>query len=254
MFGYFFGYGIILQALAVFHWLRRRPDTFWLWIILIGGGLGALVYLVAEALPDLYLVTPTFKIFGRRKRISQLRTIILDNPAPGNYEELGDLLRDDGEFAQARAAYDQAITPRTTLAHPFYGRALCALDLGDYPAAVRDLEQVLKADPGYDYGRAPGLYALALARTGDAERAAAAFVSATRLSTLSETQYNYAVFLHLQGRDHEARVWAEKILAKKATLPGYLKRRERPWFRSAASLLKELPRNMPGNNGAAAGK
>ena len=24
---------------------RRRPDTFWLWIILIGGGLGALAYI-----------------------------------------------------------------------------------------------------------------------------------------------------------------------------------------------------------------
>jgi len=254
MFGYFLGYGIILQALAVIHWLRRRPETFWLWIILIGGGLGALVYLVAEALPDLSLVAPTFKIFGRRKRIGQLRIMILDNPAPGNYEELADLLRDDGDFAGARAAYNLAITPRTTLAHPFYGRALCALDLGDYPAAVRDLEQVLKADPGYDFGRAPGLYALALARAGETERAAAAFEGTTRLSTLSETQYNYAVFLHMQGRDHEARVWAKKILNKKATLPGYLKRRERPWFRQAAALLKELPRDMSTNNGGVAGK
>src|SRR4051812_41727475 len=248
MFGYFFGYGVILQVFAVVHWLRRRPDTFWLWIILIGGGLGALVYLVAEALPDLYLVAPMFKIFGRRKRIKQLRTIILDNPAPGNYEELADLLRDDGDFAGARAAYDQAITPRTTVAHPFYGRALCSLDLGDFPAAVRDLEQVLKADPSYDYGRAPGLYALALARSGETARAATAFEDATRLSTLSETQYNYATFLHLQGRDSEARVWAQKILSKKATLPGYLKRRERPWFRRASALLKELPRT----NGAVA--
>jgi hypothetical protein len=240
--GFFFGYGIILQALAVIHWLRRRPETYWLWIILIGGGLGAGVYLVAEALPDIVLLGPSFKVFPRRKRIRELQTMILDNPAPGNYEELAELLREDGRSAEARAAYDKAITPRTTTAHVFYGRALAELDAGDFAAAVRDLEQVLKLDSGFDYGRASGLYALALARSGEAQRAAAAFEGATRLSTLSETQFNYAVFLHTQGRDAEARDWAQRVLAKKATLPRYLKRRERPWFSKAAALLKELPK------------
>lgn len=240
MFGFFYGYGVFLQIFAVIHWLRRRPDTFWLWIILIGGWIGAAAYLVAEGLPDLALLAPTFKGFPRRKRIKQLETIILDNPAPGNYEELADLLREEGKVREARAAYDKAITARTVTPHPFYGRALAELDTGEFGSAARDLEQTLKLDPGHDYGRASGLYALALARSGEAERAAAAFESATRLSTLSETQFNYAVLLHSQGRDAEARDWANRILAKKATLPRYLKRRERPWFRKAAGLLKEL--------------
>src|SRR2546427_5798137 len=48
----FYPWGIILQGLAIFHFIRRRPDTYWLWIILFGGGLGAAVYIVAEVLPD----------------------------------------------------------------------------------------------------------------------------------------------------------------------------------------------------------
>ena len=32
----------MLQAVAIIHFIRRRPDMFWLWIILIGGWLGAL--------------------------------------------------------------------------------------------------------------------------------------------------------------------------------------------------------------------
>jgi hypothetical protein len=240
MFGLFYGYGFILQAVAVIHWLRRRPETYWLWIIIIGGGLGAGIYLVAEALPDIALLGAGFKIFPRRNRIKQLQVMILDNPAPGNYEELADLLLEDGRPQEAREAYNQAITSRTTTAHPFYGRALAELDIGEYGSAARDLEQVLKLDGSFDYGRASGLYALALARSGEAQRAAAAFEDATRLSTLSETQFNYAVFLHSQGRDAEAREWAQRILAKRATLPRYLKRRERPWFRKASALLSEL--------------
>jgi hypothetical protein len=62
-----------------------------------------------------------------------------------------------------------------------------------------------------------------------------------QISTLSETYLNYSSFLASQGKNAEAREWAQKILAKKPTLPGYLKRRERPWFRKAKGLLKTLP-------------
>jgi hypothetical protein len=60
------------------------------------------------------------------------------------------------------------------------------------------------------------------------------------MSTLSETYYNYSTFLASQKRNEEARAWAEKILAKKPTMPGYLRRRERPWFHKANALLKRL--------------
>jgi len=64
----------------------------------------------------------------------------------------------------------------------------------------------------------------------------------TLTSTLSETQYNYACLLADEGRTADAREWAERILRKKATMPDYIRRRERPWFRSARALLKRLPR------------
>jgi hypothetical protein len=36
-------------------------------------------------------------------------------------------------------------------------------------------------------------------------------------------------------------VWAQRVLDKKPTMPRYLKRRERPWFRKAAGMLKKIP-------------
>ena len=82
----------------------------------------------------------------------------------------------------------------------------------------------------YDFHRAIGLLAHAESRGGDPIRAEALFKSATDISTLSETYYNYASFLAAQQRTAEAREWAQKILAKKPTMPRYLQRRERPWF------------------------
>ena len=229
------------MALAIIHFIRRRPETYWLYIILFLGPLGATVYLLVEALPDVGLLRQSFKVFPRRKRIRELEAAVLDNPSAGNYEELGDLYMEDGKFDKARACFDKSISSRTDSLDPFYRRGVCEIELGDFVAAVPDLERVIKKDPEYDFRRAKGLLAHAYANTGLPAKADEAFQDTTKISTLSETYYNYATFLASQKRNAEARDWAQKILAKKATMPGYLKRRERPWFRKASALLKRIP-------------
>ena len=234
-------WGFILQGLAIVHFIRRRPNTFWIWIILFGGGLGALVYLVMEAAPDVSLLRQSFKFFPRRKRIGELEFAIRDNPSAGNYEELADLYMEDGNFARARECYDRAISSRTDSPDPFYRRAVCAIEMGDFAAAVPDLERVVSANSNYDFCRAAGLLAYAYANTEQRQRAQSLFEKVTRTSTLSETYYNYACLLAAEQRNPEAREWAQRILDKKPTMPGYLRRRERPWFRKASALLKRLP-------------
>jgi hypothetical protein len=184
------------------------------------------------------MLVRAFQVFPRRTRIRRLEAIILDNPSAGNYEELGDLYLEDGKYARARECYNRSISSRTDSPDPFYRRALCELKLEDYPAAITDLQHVVAKDPRYDYDRAAGLLAHALAKSGQTEAAAAAFERVVQISTLSETLVNYADFLKSQGRNEEARELAQRVLSRKRTLPGYLKRRERPWFRKAAALAK----------------
>jgi len=239
-FSLFFPWGVILQAMALVHFIRRRPDNVWLWIILFFGPLGALVYIAMEVVPDLGLLRQSLDSFGRRKRIRQLEAVVLENPAAGNYEELADLLLDEGKYARARECYDKAITSRGD-PDPIYRRGIAELQLGDFAAAVADLEYVISRDPKYDFNRAIALLAHAYANTGEAEHADALFLQATAVSTLSETYLNYATFLASQNRTAEARDWAQRLLARKPTIPRYLQRRERPWFRKASALLKRLP-------------
>ena len=239
VFGLIYPYGIVLQALAILHFVRRRPETYWLWIILMFGGVGALIYIVVEVLPDAGLLRGAFQVFPRRKRIKELEGLVLDNPSVGNYEELGDLYLDDGQFARARECFDK-ILAKTATVDPFYRRALCEIALNDFVAAANDLEQVMARDPKYDYQRAAGLRAHVLAKIDQPDKADALFADTLQTSTLSETQYNYACFLAAQGRNDEARELAERILRKKATMPDYIRRRERPWFRKARALVKRL--------------
>ena len=239
MFSSLYPWSLFLQAAALVHFIRRRPDTYWLWIILFFGPLGAGVYIVFEVIPDLGLLRGSFRMFPRRRRIRELEQIVLDNPAVGNLEELADLYLEDGQHQKARTLYDRVVASQPTSLDPFYRRGIAALELGDFAAAAADLDRVVTADARYDFHRAVGLLAHACARAGDAERAAAYFEQAVAISTLSETYCNYAAFLLTQGRRDEAREQAGRVLAKKPTMPRYLRRRERPWFRRAKALLKQ---------------
>ena len=234
-------WGFLLQGVAIVHFIRRRPDTYWLFIVLIGGWIGALVYIAAEVIPDLGILRGSFQAFPRRKRIKELQALVLDNPSAGNYEELAGLFQDEKRFAEARDAYDKSITVRADSPDPFYRRAQCAIELGDFSAAVPDLERVVAKDRKYDFQRAPALLAHCYANTGHPEKADALFKEVLVTSTLSETYVNYAAFLAAEGRTAEARQVAQSVLAKRPAMPAYQKRRERPWFRRASEILKRLP-------------
>ena len=236
----FFQWGLLLQALAIVHFIRRRPETFWLYVIIFLGGLGALVYIVVEVVPDLGLLRQVYDALGRRKRIKQFEALVLENPAAGNYEELGDLYLDEQKYARAKECYDKAIGPRTTHLDPVYRRGIAEIHLGDFKAAATDLETVTTREPKYDSHRAMALLAHACANAGQVARAEQLFAHVSEVSTLSETCLNYAAFLASQNRKDEAREWAQRVLARKATMPRYLQRRERPWFGKAKALLKKL--------------
>jgi hypothetical protein len=233
-------WGFLVQGLAIVHFIRRRPENYWFYVILFLGPPGAAIYILAEVLPDLGLLRGFFQGFGRRSRIQKVKTDILDNPSPANYEELGELYKDQGEFAKGREAFTHAIDSRGASPYTFYSRAQCSLGLNDLAGAIPDLERVVAADRKFDYYRAAGLLADAYARTGQLERADQLFAEVTQISTTPETLYNYASFLKTANRRDEARDWLQKLEAKKRTLPRYMQRRERPWFRKGKALVKEL--------------
>jgi hypothetical protein len=236
----FIQWGIVLQVVAIVHFIRRRPETFWLWIIIIGGPVGSLIYIAMEMAPDAQLLRASLDRLSRRRRIRTLEAIVLENPAIGNREELADLYLEERQFARARQLYDSVVSKRQDALDARYRRGLAALEMGDVAAALADLECVVAKDAKYDFHRAIGLLAHAHSLAGQADRADSLFTNATEISTLSETYYNYASFLASQGRASDAGEWAARILAKKPTMPRYLRRRERPWFRKAGALVKRL--------------
>jgi hypothetical protein len=242
MISHFFAWGlpgIVLMVLALVHFVRRQPSFYWLYLIFFLGPLGALIYLAIEWLPELF-DPGAFRSLERGRRVREVEASIRQNPSAGNYEELGLLRLDKGDWAGARACFDRALAQRTDSPDPFYRRGLAEVSLGDFTAARADLERVVTADAGYDFQRAAGLLALADWKTGDIDRAQRLFEQVLRTSTLTETQLHYAEFLAETGHRDLARQQALRIRDKRAQMPGFQRRRERKLFRRNSALLRKL--------------
>jgi hypothetical protein len=242
----FYPWGFIVQIVALVHFFRRRPEWYWLLVIFMGGFIGAVVYIIAEVIPDAGLARKAFEGYGRKSRIAIVEATVAENPSVANLEELGELYWDDKQYVKARGAFDRAIVTKADAPQTFYRRGMCAFELGDFKAAVPDLEIAVHRDPKMDFYRAAMYLAQAYAQVGRTEDATVLFAEAAQLSSTPEMLYNYAAFLKAQGRLSEAREWVEKLDEKRRTSPRYVQRVERDWFRKGKALLKLL--DAPANN------
>jgi hypothetical protein len=232
---------LILQVAALVHFFRRGGGNWvWFFVIIFLGPLGAIVYFIVEVLPGMRDTDAGSAWRARRQRWKELQIAVQQNPSPGNYEELGDVYRQEGDWKAARECYNHAIAPRTGHPDPYFGRAVCAIEMGDIAAAIPDLEKVVSLDRKYDFRRALGLLAHCYALSGRGEEANALFREALDTSTISETQFHYAEFLASQGRNAEAREWLQRIVGKRAALSGPLLRAQKPWIAKADKRLAEL--------------
>jgi hypothetical protein len=222
-----------------FFW-RRRASFVWVWIIFIGGFVGAAAYLIVEVLAEADLLRKALERRARKERISLVEAHIVDNPSVANLEELGELYWDEKDYGKAREAFDRAVRTRSDSARTFYRRGQCALELGDAAAAVPDLEFAFRTEPKLDFYRGGMFLARAYAATGRHAEAAEVFSATMQHTSTPEMLCSYAAFLATQNRKEEAREWLNRLEETKRTAPRFVQRTERAWFNKGKALRKQL--------------
>ena len=238
----FYPWGFVVQIAALVHFFwRRRASFVWLWIIFIGGFVGAAAYLIVEVLAEADLLRTARERRARKERISSVEAQILDNPSLANLEEVGELYWDDRDCTKAREAFDRAVRTGSDSSRTFYRRGQCSLELGDEAAAVPDLEFAFRTEPKLDFYRGGMFLARAYAATGRDAEAAGVFSAAMHHTSTPEMLCSYAAFLAAQNRKEEARAWLKRLEETKRVAPRFVQRTERAWFNKGKALLKQIP-------------
>lgn len=231
--------GVLLQVLMIVHFFRRRPGGYWFFVILFLGPLGAAAYFVLEVVPDLRVKPPWLARMERRRRRQWLEHLVAETPALEHVQELAEICAAEGEHARAVELFSRVLRRDDDSREARHGRAKSLAELGRIEEAITDLEPVARAEPNYHFYDAYLTLAECYERAGRLDAARAAYQDILGRTTVSRAYYGYGTLLHRLGDTATAREMMRQILAKKPTLPRYLRRQERPWFRKAEAFLKQ---------------
>lgn len=233
--------GVLFQVLMIVHFIRNRPETYWIFVILFLGPLGSGVYFVMEVLPGFRWKMPAIERWERARRKKWLEKLVHEAPSQEALGELARICATEGEHARAVELFGQALRRDPGDIDSLYGRGLSRIETGDHQAAVEDLAALAAADPSYKLHQGNLALARALEGLGDEEKALHVYRQILGRTPVSEAYYGLGKLLAKRGQPEEARQMMQEILAKQNGLPRYLRRQERPWIWKARMLLKRLP-------------
>jgi hypothetical protein len=240
-----FGLMLLIQVGLCVHAVRTGQNMFWLWIILLTGPIGVLVYAVAILIPDLMGGTTARRLgHAARETLDPTRAYRRakaecdDTPTVANQMRLA-------HAAAALGRHDEAETLFAAAAHGIHaddpalllGRANALVELGRFAEALPLLDK-LGEDP--DKGRTPAT-ALALGRTyeglGRTTEADTAYQWASERLPGLEAIARYAAFLARSGRRDEAQEAFTEIERRVARTKGPFRAEARAWRDLAAQAL-----------------
>ena len=235
------GLSLIFTIAMCVHVVRTNRPLYWVWIMVITQGVGALIYFLAIVLPELFAGKTARKLgsvardtLDPDRDYRNARLAHEDSPTVANAIRLAAAAAALGRPAEAEALYDQAArgvhADDPTL---LLGRANALIELSRAAEALPILQR-LEAMPE---GRTPQV-SLALGRAhealGELAQAEAAYDYAAGRLPGMEALARYAAFLAHIGRRTEAQEQLAEIDRRIKRADPYFRKEARTWRELAA--------------------
>lgn len=227
----------------IYDTIRNEPERTWLWVVLVLGPLGAVVYFVFRKLPALNLPKPAF--LGRWTRRKELWAAEAAARNIGNayqFVALGDLQREVREPQLAAASYEKALAKEPKNLQALWGLAQIEYETQQYAAARERLATIVSIDPNFKFGEAFLAYGRTLAALGEKDAAREHLQGGIKRWSYPEAYVLLAGLLIERGETDEARKLLESVVVDMRAGPEFNQRRNRKWVRQAQSMLARLGR------------
>ena len=234
------------QALLIVHVIKTGRNFLWIWVLIIlPFGIGAIVYVAFEILPDLFRSRTAQRTARGFKRAmdpgGDLRRYENEAQVTGNVasrQRYAEELIRHRRYDEAIAQYRQALTglyehdPNLML-----GLAQAQFGGGDASAARATLDELIRQNPEFRSPQGHLLYARALAAEGNVAKALEEYRVLAPAYPGAEASVRYAQLLKDQGQTAEAQRVARELLERARIAPSHYRRAQREWLDAARSLL-----------------
>jgi hypothetical protein len=236
----------IIQALLIVHVIKTGRNFLWIWVlILLPFGLGAVVYVGAEILPDLFRSRTARRTARGFKRAmdpgADLRRYENEAQVTGNVasrqhyaEELVRHQRYGEAIAQYRLALSGLFEHDPNL---MLGLAQAQFAQGDARGARATLDELIARNPDFRSPDGHLLYARALEAEGNVSKALEEYRTLAPAYPGAEASVRYAQLLKAQGDVTESQRVARELLERARIAPGHYRRAQREWLDAANRLI-----------------
>ena len=235
---------LILQAICVWHCLRKRNEQKWIWLIVFLPVIGCVIYFFSEIVTDKEVqrvgggLGQTFNPGGRiRKLEAQLKFADTFE----NRILLADALLATDQTGRAIELYEQSL--KGVFAENEHGvmQLMVAYAKTAQWDKILPLAKKVYNSPQFARSQAHLAYAKALAKTRHEEAAEKEYLKMKARFSAFESRYHYGLFLLQTNREEEARDVFEEILEEEKHLSGREKRYHRLWFAKSKEELRKIP-------------
>lgn len=226
----------------LWHCMRTEPDRqYWVWLMIMVPGIGALVYFLTRFLPSTEVHAPAFlRRWTRAREISRLETAAVQIGNPYQFVQWGDALREAGMLDQAADAYARALAKEPQNITALWGAAQVAATQKRYDDVCRLTRQILDQDPQYKFGDVSLAYGKAKLELGETADATTHFEQHVRRWRHPEAVYLLAELHAQQGQTQMARQHLQALLHDINGSPAAIARRYGRWKSRARQLLRKL--------------
>lgn len=238
--------GLIVYAGCIIHAIRTGRINYWLLILIFLPGLGALLYLLFEVLPELRHSRAAHRAASglgaaldpnRRLRESAANLEVVDTAE--NRRQLAEERMKRGQWAEAEALYRAALVgPLADDPALLIGLARALAGRDDHQGALDAIERLYRAEPNYESRDARLIRARALEGLGRTQEAADAYRALIGYTIGPEAQVRYGLMLKKLGDASRANDAFAEAVRTYGRQRGKLDAEERVW-------LAEAERNLP---------
>jgi hypothetical protein len=240
-----FGLMFILEILCAVHVVRTGRPYFWIYLIVFVPGIGMIVYVVAEILPE-FMGSPRARAAagqmakslnpGRELREAERRLAMTETAE--NQATLAEAYLAVGRNDEALELYRRALTGiHASDPAMLFGLARTQFARGEYHAAQRALERAREANPNGMSPESCLLYARSLEAQGSTAPALEEYAALAPTYPGQEARYHYAMLLRQSGLESEARKLFEEICQAAEFAPRHTRRLQGQWYTLARQQL-----------------
>lgn len=237
---------LILQAICVFHCVRKGNQNNWIWLIVFLPAIGCLIYIFSEIITKRDIgavqsnistiataINPSVRIKELERRLQFANTF-------DNKVALADAYLASGMLEQAIGLYESCLVG--VFDDNFYvvTKLIDAYFQSErYDDVISITRKVLRSSE-FSKSHSHVLYALSLEKAGKPDLAEKELSVMKGKYSNFEGRFNYGQFLVRAGRTNEAKTIFSEILEEASHMSSGESRNSREWFRRTREELSKL--------------